>query len=55
MKVGCKNPGGLLQAIPILEWKWEVISMYFITGLPKISRKMILLRQHDSNEDYLFK
>jgi len=28
------HPTGLLRPIPITEWKWEVISMEFITGLP---------------------
>ena len=35
MKVECKHPIGLLQPIPILEWKWEVISMDFITCFPR--------------------
>ena len=29
------NPSGLIHPFPILEWKWEVISMDFITGLLK--------------------
>jgi len=40
-KAKCKHLGGILQPIAILEWKWEVISMDFITGLPRI------VRQHD--------
>ena len=31
VKAECKNPGGLLQPIMIPKWKWEVISMDFIT------------------------
>ena len=42
VKVKHQNPGGLLQHFPILKWKWEVISMDFITVLP------MTMRQHDS-------
>ena len=37
-----QHPVGLLHHFPFLEWKWEVISMDFITGLP------MTMRQHDS-------
>lgn len=42
LKAECKHPSGLLQPILIPEWKWEVISMYFIIGFLRTSR------QHDS-------
>ena len=29
------RPGGTLQGMPIPEWKWERIAMYFVVGLPK--------------------
>jgi len=49
VKVECKHPSGLLQPILIPEWKWEFISIDFITGLPSTSR------HHDSIMDRLTK
>ena len=34
VKVEHQHPTGLLQPFLVLEWKWEVISMDFITGFP---------------------
>ena len=35
-------PVGLLQPFPVPNWKWEIISLDFITGLPRTQK------QHDS-------
>ena len=29
------NPSSLLQPLLILEWKWDVVTIYFITKFPK--------------------
>ena len=42
VKVEHQHPAGLLRPFPVPEWKWEVVSMDFITGLP------MTWRQHDS-------
>ena len=39
MKVEHRHPEGLLQPILVPEWKWEVISLDFIIGLPRTKRK----------------
>jgi hypothetical protein len=36
------HPTGLLQPLPIPEWKWEVVTMDFITKFPRTRKK------HDS-------
>lgn len=38
VKVDCIHLVGLLQPIPIPKWKWEVIIMDLVTGLPRTSR-----------------
>jgi hypothetical protein len=37
-----RHPFGLLDPLPIPEWKWEGVTMNFITKLPRTSN------QHDS-------
>jgi hypothetical protein len=38
VKVEYIHPTGMLQPLPIPEWKWETISMDFITGIPKSTK-----------------
>jgi len=35
VKAEHKRPGGLLESIPIPEWKWEHITMDMVIGLPR--------------------
>jgi hypothetical protein len=42
VKVEHRHPAGLIQPLPILEWKWEVVTMDFIMGFPK------MIKQHDA-------
>jgi hypothetical protein len=42
------HPAGLLQPLPILEHKWEIISMDFITGLPRAQGKYCIFMVVDT-------
>ena len=35
VKAKHQKPAGLLQPMPIPEWKWDKLGMAFITGLPR--------------------
>ena len=35
IKAEHQRPAGTLEPLPITEWKWDKVSMDFITGFPK--------------------
>ena len=39
VKAEHQRPGGLLQPLPVAEWKWDHITMDFVTGLPRTARQ----------------
>jgi hypothetical protein len=34
-----RHPTSFLQPLPIPEWKWEVVTMYFITKMPRTNKQ----------------
>src|SRR3954463_16219681 len=38
IKAEHQRSAGTLQTLPIPEWKWDKVSMYFITGFPKTQK-----------------
>jgi hypothetical protein len=42
IKAEHRHPAGLLQPLPIPDWKWDMVTMDFITRFPRTSK------QHDS-------
>ncbi|KAA0051240.1 pol protein [Cucumis melo var. makuwa] len=43
VKAPRQKPAGLLQPLSLLEWKWENVSMDFITGLPRTLRGFTMI------------
>ena len=42
VKVEHQKPTGILQSLEVVEWKWEHVTMDFVTHLPRT------LRRHDA-------
>ena len=41
VKAEHQKTGGTLQPLPMLEWKWDHVTMDFVTSLPRTQRGMM--------------
>ena len=41
-KIEHQKPSGLMEPLFVPEWKWDGISMDFVSGLPRTSKNLIL-------------
>ena len=39
VKAGHQKPAGLLQSLEVFEWKWEHVTMDFVTHLPRTQQR----------------
>ena len=53
-----QHPAGLLQHFAILEWKWGVLSLDFITNFPSIQKKhdliMVLVDKLSKSANFIY-
>ena len=58
MKDEHQHPAGLLQHFAILEWKWGVLSLDFITNFPSIQKKhdliMVLVDKLSKSANFIY-
>lgn len=52
VKVPSTKPRGLLQPFPILSAIWEEVSMDFVTGLPPVAGKSVIVMVVDRLSKY---
>ena len=57
VKTEYQHPTGLLQPLPIPSWKWEIISLDFVIGLPKNQNLndsiMVVVEKLSKAEDFI--
>ena len=57
VKAEHQHPTSLLQPLPIPDWKWEIISLDFITRLPKHQNQnayvMVVAEKHSKESHFI--